>query len=66
MLEQLLTAENLIALLTLTLLEVVLGIDNVVFLTILTGKLPEEKQRGAQLLGLALAMLVLRPDIRRI
>lgn len=57
MLEQLLTVENLIALLTLTLLEVVLGIDNVVFLTILTGKLPEEKQRGAQLLGLALAMV---------
>ena len=41
------------------LFEVVLGIDNVVFLTILTGKLPEEKQRGAQLFGLALAMLFL-------
>ena len=53
---ELLTPENLIALLTLTALEIVLGIDNIVFLTILTGKLPQEKQRGAQLIGLAMAM----------
>jgi len=53
-----LTAENLLALLTLTLLEVVLGIDNIVFLSILTGKLPPEQRPRARRLGLALAMLI--------
>jgi predicted tellurium resistance membrane protein TerC len=52
------TGENLVALLTLTSLEVVLGIDNIVFISILTGKLPPEKQRNATRLGLALAMLM--------
>ncbi|MBI1904432.1 MAG: TerC family protein [Planctomycetia bacterium] len=52
------TGENLLALLTLTSLEVVLGIDNIVFISILTGKLPPEKQRNATRLGLALAMLM--------
>ncbi len=52
------TSENLVALLTLTLLEVVLGIDNLVFLSILTGKLPEAEQPLARRLGLALAMLM--------
>ena len=46
-----------IALLTLTTLEVVLGIDNVVFISILAGKLPAEQQERARKLGLALAML---------
>jgi len=46
-----------IALLTLTVLEVVLGIDNIIFITILAGKLPEGKQEKARLLGLALATL---------
>jgi len=55
---ELFTAENLVALLTLTLLEVVLGIDNLVFLSILTGKLRPEEQPRAQRLGLALAMLM--------
>jgi len=36
---ELLTFENIVALLTLTMLEIVLGIDNIVFLVILTGKL---------------------------
>jgi predicted tellurium resistance membrane protein TerC len=49
--------ENWIALLTLTALEVVLGIDNVIFISILSGKLPEAKQRTARRTGLALAML---------
>ncbi|GJM19590.1 MAG: membrane protein [Phycisphaeraceae bacterium] len=49
---------GLIALLTLTSLEVVLGIDNVVFITILAGKLPEEKQAKARTLGLLLAMVM--------
>ncbi len=47
---------NLAALLTLTLLEVVLGIDNIVFLSILTGKLEHRQQKRARRLGLLLAM----------
>jgi predicted tellurium resistance membrane protein TerC len=53
-----LTTENLIALLTLTSLEIVLGIDNIVFISILTGKLPKEQQPKARSTGLALAMLM--------
>ena len=53
----LLTADSLVALLTLTALEVVLGIDNVVFIAILSGKLPEEKRARARNLGLGLAMI---------
>ena len=45
-----------IALLTLTALEIVLGIDNIVFISILTGKLPEEDQPRARQIGLGLAM----------
>jgi predicted tellurium resistance membrane protein TerC len=48
--------EALIALGTLTLLEVVLGIDNLVFLTILAGKLPEAQQARARRIGLLLAL----------
>ncbi|MCA1626493.1 MAG: TerC family protein, partial [Acidobacteria bacterium] len=46
-----------IGLLTLTALEIVLGIDNVVFISILAGKLPKEQQAKARNIGLALAML---------
>lgn len=53
----LLTFENAMALLTLTALEIVLGIDNVVFIAILTGKLPKEQQAKARTIGLALAMI---------
>ena len=45
------------AFVTLTLLEVVLGIDNIVFLSILVARLPAERQRAARLGGLGLAML---------
>jgi predicted tellurium resistance membrane protein TerC len=45
-----------ISLLTLTLLEIVLGIDNIVFISILSGKLPAEQQRSARQLGLGLAL----------
>lgn len=55
---ELLTAENFIALLTLSTLEIVLGIDNIVFIAIVTGKLPREKQALARRIGLALAMLM--------
>jgi predicted tellurium resistance membrane protein TerC len=54
--EALLTTENAIALATLTLLEVVLGIDNIVFLSILTSRLPPHLQPRARRLGLLLAM----------
>jgi predicted tellurium resistance membrane protein TerC len=46
-----------ISLLTLTLLEIVLGIDNIVFIAILAGKLPQEEQARARTLGLALALI---------
>ncbi len=54
--EGLFTSENLVALLTLTALEIVLGIDNIVFISILTGKLPVARQASARRLGLLLAM----------
>jgi predicted tellurium resistance membrane protein TerC len=50
------TVENLIAFVTLTALEIVLGIDNIVMVAILTGKLPEKQQAQARQIGLALAM----------
>ena len=46
-----------IGLLTLTILEIVLGIDNIIFISILSGKLPAEQQARARTVGLALAML---------
>jgi predicted tellurium resistance membrane protein TerC len=45
------------ALLTLTLLEIVLGIDNIVFLSILVDRLPPEKRRAGRVFGLGLAMI---------
>jgi len=53
---ELFTSENLIALLTLSSLEIVLGIDNIVFISILVGKLPQRRQARARQLGLLLAM----------
>jgi predicted tellurium resistance membrane protein TerC len=50
--------EAWIALATLTLLEVVLGIDNVVFISILAGKLPRDQQHRARRIGLGLAMIM--------
>ena len=47
-----------IALLTLTFLEIVLGIDNIIFISISTGKLPEEKRKKATQIGLFLAMFL--------
>lgn len=49
---------GLLALLTLTILEVVLGIDNVVFIAILADKLPEEQQKRVRTIGLLLAMVM--------
>src|SRR5262249_62123764 len=47
--------QSWIAFLTLAALEIVLGIDNIVFISILVGKLPAERQGGAYRVGLALA-----------
>jgi predicted tellurium resistance membrane protein TerC len=46
-----------ISLVTLSVLEIVLGIDNIIFISILAGKLPENQQKKARQLGLALAMI---------
>jgi len=45
-----------LALVTLTVLEIVLGIDNIIFITILVGRLPPEQRNRARVLGLGLAM----------
>ncbi len=50
------TAENAISLLTLTLMEIVLGIDNIVFIALLTQRLPEAKRKPARQIGMALAL----------
>ncbi len=55
--EWLFTPESLIALVTLTVLEIVLGIDNVIFISILSGKLPAEQQQKARTIGLSLAAI---------
>ena len=54
--ELLTSPEVWISFLTLAVLEIVLGIDNIVFITILTGKLPPEEQRRGQVIGLGVAM----------
>ncbi len=56
--ESLFTFEVLIALVTLTFLEIVLGVDNVIFISILSGKLPKEQQKRARRVGLMAAMLM--------
>lgn len=54
----LLTVPGLISLLTLILLEIVLGIDNIIFIAILCGYLPKNEQKSARLIGLILALVV--------
>ena len=51
------SAEAWIALFTLTFLEIVLGVDNVIFISIVTNKLPSDKQQYARRLGLAIALI---------
>ena len=52
------SSAGLVSLLTLTLLEIVLGIDNIIFISIIAAKLPPESQNKARRIGLVLAMLV--------
>jgi predicted tellurium resistance membrane protein TerC len=56
--ESLLTTDGIISLLTLTLLEVVLGIDNIIFISIVAGKLPKKIQPKAQNYGLLIALFL--------
>ncbi|MEK7703211.1 MAG: TerC family protein [Nitrospirota bacterium] len=55
--EWMFSPEGWIALATLTALEIVLGIDNIIFISILAGRLPEQERHRARTLGLAIAML---------
>jgi predicted tellurium resistance membrane protein TerC len=54
----LLSAKAAIALVTLTILEIVLGIDNIIFISVLADKLPTAQQNKARLTGLSLAMIL--------
>jgi predicted tellurium resistance membrane protein TerC len=58
MTDHLANPDTYVSLLTLTAMEVVLGIDNVVFISILVGKLPAEQQPKARQIGLALALVM--------
>ena len=58
MLEMFTSPELLVALLTLTVLEIVLGVDNVIFISILSAKLPKDQQQRARRVGLMGAMLM--------
>lgn len=52
------TSEAWIALLTLTFLEIVLGVDNIIFISIISNRVPVEKQRNTRNLGLFLALIM--------
>lgn len=51
------TTQNLLALFTLTAMEIVLGVDNVIFISILASRLPQDQQARARQLGLGLALI---------
>jgi len=55
---ELLTFAGIISLLSLTLMEIVLGVDNIIFISILTGRLPKNQQKKARLIGLSLALIM--------
>jgi predicted tellurium resistance membrane protein TerC len=55
---KLFSVQAAIALVTLTILEIVLGIDNIIFISVLADKLPKEQQDKARLIGLSLAMIM--------
>jgi len=55
---ELFTWENAVALVTLSAMEIVLGIDNIVFITILVGKLPVHQRAKVRTIGLALALIM--------
>jgi predicted tellurium resistance membrane protein TerC len=53
----LLTTNGIITLVSLTVLEIVLGIDNIIFISIVAGKLPQSSQKKARFIGLSLALI---------
>lgn len=55
---QLFSIASVVSLLTLSILEIVLGIDNIIFISIISGKLPKEQQRKARTIGLMLALIM--------
>jgi len=55
---ELFSIASLISLLTLSVLEIVLGIDNIIFISIIAGKLPKENQKKARTIGLMLALVM--------
>lgn len=55
--ETIFSVEHLLALVTLTVMEIVLGVDNIIFISILAGKLPLHQQRPARQIGLSLALI---------
>ncbi|MBL0340481.1 MAG: TerC family protein [Bacteroidetes bacterium] len=57
-LDSLFTFASMISLLTLTVLEIVLGIDNIIFISIIAGKLPKSQQKRARAIGLSLALIM--------
>ena len=58
MFEWIANPEAWVALLTLTALEIVLGIDNIIFISILVSRLPENRRQSARIVGLGLAMIM--------
>src|SRR5687767_7567747 len=56
--DELLTTEGVVSLLTLTFLEIVLGIDNIVFISITSARLPQADQKKARTVGIVLALAV--------
>lgn len=56
--EHLLTTDALVSFIMLTLMEIVLGVDNIIFISILTGKLPKEKQNSTRIIGLGFALIM--------
>ncbi|WP_120925707.1 TerC family protein [Helicobacter pylori] len=57
LLDALSTTHGIVSLTTLTLLEIILGIDNIIFITVMVHKLPKHQQNKARILGLGLAMI---------
>jgi len=55
---ELFTTDALVSFFTLTLMEIVLGVDNIIFISILTGKLPKEKQNSTRIIGLTFALIM--------
>ncbi|GAA9110254.1 TerC family protein [Helicobacter pylori] len=58
LLDALSTTHGIVSLTTLTFLEIILGIDNIIFITVMVYKLPKHQQNKAMILGLGLAMLM--------